>query len=153
NCIACHAPPAFTDFIFHNTGAEQNEYDSVHGAGAFMNLSVPGYFSRLTNYTAYLPATPNHPNALGTFESPPVTNSPGFADLGLWNVFANPDFPAPQPGLLQILPQLLNVSPPLIRQASVIGNQFIMSGTNGPPGGTYLVLTTTNLLTPRSAWT
>ena len=28
---------------------------------------------------------------------------PGWADLGLWNVFANPDLPAPQAGLTSLL--------------------------------------------------
>src|SRR5262249_30862651 len=42
NCIACHAPPAFTDFRFHNTGATQEEYDSIHGQGAFVLMSIPG---------------------------------------------------------------------------------------------------------------
>jgi hypothetical protein len=153
NCIACHTPPAFSDFIFHNNGAAQNEFDAIHGNGSFMKLAVPGYFTRLTNYNAYLPATPNHPNALGVFDTPAVTNNPALADLGLWNIFANPDFTAPQPGLQQIVPLLLNVTTPLIRQASVNGNQFILSGTNGPPGGTYHVLTSTNLLVSLSGWT
>jgi len=153
NCIACHAPPTFTDFIFHNNGAAQNEYDAIHGNGAFMNLAVPGYFTRLTNYNAYLPATTNHPNALGTLDSPAATNNPALADLGLWNIFANPDFPGPQTGLQQIVPQLLNVSKPLIRKAALNGNQFSLSGTNGPPGGTYHVLTATNLATPLAGWT
>jgi hypothetical protein len=153
NCISCHAPPAFTDFIFHNNGAEQDEFDAVHGNGAFMALPVPGYSTRLSNYDAYLPATPIHTNALGTFELAPTLANPGQADLGLWNVFANPDFPGPQPGLQQILPQLLNLSPPLVGPAMITSGQFSFSATNGPPGGTYRVLTATNLLQPLNNWT
>jgi hypothetical protein len=153
NCIACHAPPTFTDFIFHNNGAAQNEYDAIHGTGAFMNLAVPGYFTRLTNYNTYLPASTNHPNAQGALDSPPATNNLALADLGLWNIFANPDFPGPQPGLQQIVPQLLNVPAPLIRKASLNGSQFSLTGTSGPPGGTYHVLTSTNLTKPLASWT
>jgi len=155
NCIACHTPPAFSDFIFHNTGAVQEEYDALNGTGAFMALSVPGYSARLTNYDAYLPPTPNHPNALGIFETSPTTNNPGQVDLGLWNVFANPDFPAPQAGLQQILPQLLSVTltPPRISQATMSGSQVAFSGTNSTPGWTYFVLASTNLSSPFTAWT
>ena len=42
NCIACHAPPHFTDFGFHNNGVAQEDYDGVHGAGAFAALAIPG---------------------------------------------------------------------------------------------------------------
>lgn len=152
NCIACHTPPAFTDFIFHNNGAAQEEYDAIHGAGAFMALSVPGLRERQANYNAYLPPTTNHPNALGTFETPPTTNHPGQVDLGLWNVFANPDFPAPQAGLQQILPQLLSVSAPQISHAVMTGRGFDFRG-NGPSGWTYSVLASTNLSVPLSNWT
>ena len=152
NCLVCHAPPAFTDFLFHNTGAAQEEYDSIHGAGAFMALYVPPLNVRATNYNAYLPPTTNHPVATGLFETPPMPGNPGQVDLGLWNVFANPDFPAPQTGLQQILPQLLSVAPPLISGQRVIGNELIFSGINGPAGWTYHVLAETNLLLPLSQW-
>jgi hypothetical protein len=154
NCVACHAPPAFSDFIFHNTGAAQEEYDSVFGNGAFMALSVPGQAQRLANYNVYLPPTTNHPCALGTFETPPTTNNPGQVDLGLWNVFANPDFPAPQVGLQQILPQLVpgGLPPPLIN-ATVGGNTVTLNGTKGAPGWTYYILSSTNLAMPLNQWT
>jgi len=153
NCAACHPPPAFSDFIFHNNGTSQEEYDALNGSGTFMTITVPGYAARQSNYNAYLPATTNHPSALGTFETPPATNSPGLADLGLWNVFANPDFPAPQAGLQQILPQLLSAAPPQISQATAGGNQVIFSGTNNTPGWTYFVLSSKNLSAPLGTWT
>lgn len=152
NCIACHAPPAFTDFLFHNTGAAQEEYDAIHGAGSFLVLSVPDLGVRQTNYNAYLPPTPVHPNAPGTFITPPSLGSPGQVDLGLWNVFANPDFPNPQPALQQILPLLLPIPAPKISRTAIIGNEFIFGGTDGVPGWTYHVLSSTNLSLPAAAW-
>jgi hypothetical protein len=153
NCIACHTPPAFTDFLFHNDGAAQAEYDAIHGPGSFMALPVPDLAARLTNYDAYLPPTPAHPNATGTFETPPNTNNIGQVDLGLWNVFANPDFPAPQAGLQQILPQLLAATTPQIANSMVVNTNFIFSATNGTPDWTYYVVTSTNLLNPLVDWT
>jgi hypothetical protein len=153
NCIACHMPPAFTDFLFHNNGAAQEEYDSIFGAGAFKALAVPGLSARQTNYDAFLPPTASHPFALAAFETPPTTNNPGLADLGLWNVFANPDFPAPQPALQQILPQLLSVPSPQITVAGMSGNDFFFSGISGIPGWTYYVLATTNPSLQLANWT
>jgi hypothetical protein len=154
NCVACHTPPDFTDFLFHNTGAAQEEYDSLFGAGSFTKLDIPGLCARLTNYDAYLPPTTNHPAALGTFIMPPSLAQPGQVDLGLWNVFANPDFPAPQAGLQTILPQLISAQPtaPQIDGAAIIGTNFIFSGTNGTPGWTYYVLASTNLTVPPAEW-
>ncbi len=152
NCAVCHTPPAFSDFLFHNNGAAQEEYDAINGAGAFANLSVPELSERQANYDAYLPPTTNHPNASGIFETPPTPGNPGQADLGLWNVFANPDFPAPQTGLQQILPQLLSVPSPQISAAGMNANIFHFSGTNGSPGGIYYVLATTNMLLPLAGW-
>ena len=153
NCIACHTPPAFSDFIFHNTGAAQEEYDSFFGNGAFMALSVPGLAQRESNYDAYLPPTTNHPYALGTFESPPSTNDPGQVDLGLWNVFANSDFPAPQPGLQQIAPLLIpgGLPPPVINSPAIAGNNLLLTG-HGVPGWTYYVLAATNAALPPADW-
>jgi hypothetical protein len=152
NCIACHSPPAFTDFLFHNNGAAQEEYDAMYGAGAFMNLSVPGLSARQTNYNAYLPPTTNHPYATGIFELPPAPGHPGQVDLGLWNVFANPDFPTPQAALQQILPLLLSAPSPQIGGAGISGSNFFFFGTNGTPGLTYYVLASTNLTCPLADW-
>ena len=140
NCATCHTLPAFTDFIFHNTGAAQEEYDAIHGLGAFNLVDVPGLSMRQTNYDAFLPPTPNHPYATGKFEKPPSLDHVGEVDLGLWNVYANPDFPAPQTGLGQIVPKLLGLSVPQIERAQVSGQNFFFSGTNGVPGGTYYVM-------------
>jgi len=99
NCAACHMPPDFTDFRFHNTGVAQEEYDAANGAGAFMALAIPDLTQRTQNYNAYLPATANHPNATERFRHPSVPGDPQFADLGMWNIYLNPDYPDPQPNL------------------------------------------------------
>ncbi|HEY2343317.1 MAG TPA: hypothetical protein VGH90_09825 [Chthoniobacteraceae bacterium] len=103
NCIACHAPPRFTDFHFHNTGATQDEYDGIFGAVAFAQLEIPIYQERAANLEAFLPPTANHPYGTGCFRSVPSAAHPGDADLGLWNIFANPDHPASQAPILRAL--------------------------------------------------
>lgn len=99
NCGTCHQAPDFSDFVFHNTGVSQEEYDAVHGAGAFMKLEIPSNAQRLASYDAYLPATPNHPAASEAFRHAVVAGNPAFADLGLWNIYLNPDIPNPQTNL------------------------------------------------------
>jgi hypothetical protein len=94
NCIACHMAPNFTDFKLHNTGTTQKEYDSFpsHGAGAFLSLPIPTLATRTAND---LPATGQHPTASERFRSIP-SDTTSLTDLGVWNVFANPDMPAPR---------------------------------------------------------
>ena len=92
NCVSCHPPPLFTDFRFHNTGATQEEYDAVHGEGAFATLAIPDLASRNADPDAFLPATEAHPLAAEPFRREPTANAPGYADLGLWNMVENPDF-------------------------------------------------------------
>ncbi len=103
NCFHCHPAPEFTDFRFHNTGAAQEEYDSVHGAGSFARLSVPSYAERKRHPDRYLPATPEHPHATGIFRAVPVMSNPAATDLGMWNIFANPDFPEVQSQMRSLL--------------------------------------------------
>jgi hypothetical protein len=91
NCVACHASPDFTDFIFHNTGASQEDYDEIHGEGSFNRFWLPDLAVRQSNYDAYLPMTTNHPNKTGRFRTPPNHRDPSEMDLRLWNVFGNPD--------------------------------------------------------------
>ena len=71
NCVACHTPPLFTDFSFHNTGIAQAEYDRVHGEGSFFVLAIPDAEQA------------RRPSA--QFRETPVRNRPGAADLGHWN--------------------------------------------------------------------
>ena len=56
NCVACHPAPFFTDFSFHNTGITQDEYDGVHGGGAFAALVIPSRSERAADPEAFLPA-------------------------------------------------------------------------------------------------
>jgi hypothetical protein len=103
NCAACHQAPNFSDFLFHNNGSSQEEYDAAHGAGAFANLTIPSLTDRNANYDLYLPATGNHPNASETFRRAADAAHPGFADLGMWNVYLNPDLPNPQANLKTVI--------------------------------------------------
>ncbi len=103
NCIACHAPPAFTDFRFHNTGVSQLEYDGIFGAGAFLQLQIPSLTDRKKGAAKFLPASAKHPGNSGIFRAIPSADHPGQADLGMWNVFGNPDIPGPQKALKTLL--------------------------------------------------
>lgn len=103
NCIACHAAPNFTDFKLHNTGTAQKEYDNIHGADQFRSLTIPNLTTRDGNYDLYLPATENHTTASGPFRDIPILGNPALTDLGVWNVFANPDMPGPQAKIRAIL--------------------------------------------------
>ena len=102
NCLACHAAPNFTDFKMHNTGTAQREYDTIHGSGAFMALIIPpltGVGARIDND---LPATEQHPGASERFRSIPTAGTT-LTDLGVWNIFLNPDMPNPQAKIKAIL--------------------------------------------------
>jgi len=99
NCASCHQAPDFSDFVFHNNGVSQEEYDAAHGSGAFQNLFIPTNTQRLANFNAYMAASANHPNATEAFRHPADPSNPLYADLGLWNVYLNPDMPNPQTNL------------------------------------------------------
>jgi len=71
NCVACHAPPLFTDNSFHNKGTSQREYDRIHGEGTFSALSIPNALD------AKRPAQ--------KFREAPSSYKPGDVDLGHWN--------------------------------------------------------------------
>lgn len=103
NCLSCHTAPEFTDFRFHNTGVEQLEYDAIFGTGAFAALKIPTLAQRMASPVNALPASAAHPNYKGLFRSIPTAGKPGEVDLGLWNVYANPDIPKPQASLNALL--------------------------------------------------
>jgi hypothetical protein len=152
NCFKCHPAPAFTDFLFHNNGAAQEEYEAIHGPGSFLTLNIPELSVRQSNYDAYLPPTPTHPNASGSFITPPTLSQLAQSDLGLWNVFANPDFPAPQNGLQQILPEIISQPAPFITSFLKNGSSLIFSSTNGTPGWPCHLLGSTDPSVPLAAW-
>ncbi len=103
NCLACHAGPHFTDFKAHNTGTTQREYDAIHGTGQFATLTIPNLTARNVNYSQFFPATETHPVALEPFRAIPAAGNPSLTDLGIWNVFANPDIPGPQARIRALL--------------------------------------------------
>jgi len=103
NCLMCHTLPQFTDQRLHNNGVSQLEYDGIFGAGAFAALKVPTLAVRNAHFDDYLPPSANHPNASSRFRAAPSSDKPGYTDLGVWNVFANPELPKPQQALTQIL--------------------------------------------------
>src|SRR5262249_54951540 len=84
-----HFLPGFTDFAFHNTGATQDEYDGIHGDGAFAALDIPDLATRNGNPAAYLPPSPQTPDGTGRFRAVPSLAQPGYTDLGVWNIYAN----------------------------------------------------------------
>ena len=100
NCAACHVAPNFTDFRFHNTGVAQEEYDAANGSGAFAALAIPALAAAQRRITTRIcPSRRLIPNATERFRHPAVPGSPQFADLGLWNMYLNPDIPNPQANL------------------------------------------------------
>jgi cytochrome c peroxidase len=103
NCVSCHPAPSFTDFRFHNNGASQDEYDAIHGVGAFAQLAIPTLAERDADPAAFLPPSPSYPNATGRFRSVPSAAAPERTDLGVWNVVGNPAMPAPQETLTSLL--------------------------------------------------
>ena len=96
NCVACHPAPFFTDFVFHNTGVTQAEYDGVHGSGAFAALAIPSRSARAAAPAAFLPATAKTPDGTGRFRAAADAANPELTDLGAWNVLFNQDFPNAQ---------------------------------------------------------
>ena len=69
----------------------------------FNKLIIPGLIERNENHNNFLPATAKHPAANSRFRSIATKDKPGYTDLGLWNIFANPDMPAPQKKLTTII--------------------------------------------------
>ncbi len=102
NCLACHAAPNFTDFKLHNTGIAQREYDGIHGSGAFMALTIPPLSGAGARTDNDLPATEQHPGASERFRSIPTAGTT-LTDLGVWNIFLNPDMSNPQAKIRTIL--------------------------------------------------
>ncbi len=112
SCVACHAAPQFTDAGFHNTGVAQEEYDGIHGRGAFGQLRIPSLAERAAQPEKFLPASALHPRGQGPFLDVPMAHQPGRTDLGVWNVLANPAHPGPQAALEQVLGESTGVSTP-----------------------------------------
>lgn len=71
NCVACHAPPLFTDNSFHNLGVSQVEFDRLNGAGKFAQFEIPDA------------ANAKRPSP--KFREMVEKGRLGVADLGHWN--------------------------------------------------------------------
>ncbi|MEP6935847.1 MAG: hypothetical protein ABI988_18230, partial [Nitrospirota bacterium] len=70
-----------------------------HAAGAFATLTIPSLAARIPDD---LPDTEQHPAANGRFRSIPSADTT-LTDLGVWNIFLNPDMPNPQAKIRAIL--------------------------------------------------
>lgn len=99
NCIACHAPPRFTDDGFHDVGVAQADYDAVHGVGAYVLFALPDLAERNAHPALNLPPSASRPSAPSRFRFRPLGGWTDLMDLGLWNVFANENMPQPQDGV------------------------------------------------------
>jgi hypothetical protein len=66
-------------------------------------LEIPGLHQRNSNIEVYLPATAKHPHAQESFRAIPSPDIPQWTDLGIWNIFWNPDFPESQLPIWSIL--------------------------------------------------
>lgn len=111
NCVACHYGANFTDFELHNSGVSQAEYELVHGGGTFDALTIPDATTRASDAHQFLPPTAADPTAEGIYARIADTGDPRFADLGAWNVFANPAVPGPQSVLRELLAELAGLDP------------------------------------------
>jgi len=100
NCASCHPAPAFTDFKFHNTGASQEEYEAIHGKGSFRSLPIPGAKARRALHSSKDSVTTG---ALSSYAAVPVKSDQKKIDLGVWNVFMNPEIKRPQRELKKLL--------------------------------------------------
>ena len=101
--MACHTPPNFTDFNFTTHGASQVEYDAVHVPERLLALAVPDLAARNADFNAYLPPSADIRRARDASVRQPPQRKTVYTDLGVWNVFANPDMPNPQATLTEIL--------------------------------------------------
>ena len=128
-CIQCHSAPDFTDHLFHNTGASQDDYENIHGAGTFAQLNVPDLATRNAHVDVYLPASAAFPQALSMLRSSPVASDTARADLGAWVVFANPAMPKPQALLREAICKSLGVDCSLLTDAQVLDLSVAMIKT------------------------
>jgi cytochrome c peroxidase len=70
NCVACHHPPHFTDYAFHNTGVVQMSYDADHGDGAFAKVDAGDRGDVDLGRGNHI----DDEAAVGAFKTPPLRN-------------------------------------------------------------------------------
>ncbi len=139
NCAACHAAPDFTDFAFHNNGLAQDEYDGVHGEGCVCGAAGSGA-GRAGSAApdAWLPQTPVHPQATETFRRPATGTNAGYADLGLWNIYLNADYPNPQANLAAFV--CAAGKDCSVDQGAGVDDRAVQDARSAGPGGLGAVL-------------
>ena len=103
----------------------------MHGAGGFASLFVPDLRTRSASPNAWLPATELHPAAREPFRAIPSDSNRSLTDLGLWNIFANADFPKPQPRLTQMLCAQLAGTVPDCSAATLLPRTLALFKTPG----------------------
>ena len=110
--------PISRTFDFTILGFRKEEYDNAAmGAVRLRGWLFRVWPNELANPDLYLPASGNHPNASERFRRPASAGNPLYTDLGLWNVYLNPDMPKPQANL----GLLVCVNPRQLRSRSGIG--------------------------------
>jgi len=96
--------------FFSATGAAKFLFCTPDGAGGYSCALADscttqpciGQYATLPG-SITLPATSHHPAAFEPFRAVPVRGARLRADLGVWNIFANPDFPKPQTTLRGVI--------------------------------------------------
>jgi hypothetical protein len=119
----------------------------------------------LTNDQVQVAAPLTYGGALAVSKVGPTPLTTGnefslFSATSYGGAFTSLTLPALDTGLMWTNKLLINGSiqvvpftPPQITSLSHSGANFLFSGSGGPPGGTYHVLTTTNLALPLPNWT
>jgi autotransporter-associated beta strand protein len=128
------------------TFMELNELLQINDVVRSFSTINYGGTLRLTNLAGFLNATDtfrlfvaNNYNGAFTNIVPPTSGN-GLA----WNTSE-----LTVNGTLRLAP----LPKPSINSATLSGNEFVLNGTNGTPGGPYALLTSTNLAAPLNTWT
>ena len=75
----------------------------MRGEGQFALLFIPTLAQRSADPQTFLPATDDPPSYQEPFRAISAVSNPQLTDLGVWNIFATLDFPAPQAKIRAIL--------------------------------------------------
>jgi autotransporter-associated beta strand protein len=110
-------------------------FSTINYAGTLRLTNVAGVLNTTDTFRLFVASGYN-----GAFTNiTPATTGTGLAwDTSRLNVN----------GTLRLAP----LPKPVINSATLSGNKLVLSGTNGIPGGPYVLLTSTNLATPLNTW-
>lgn len=129
--------------------------------GPAVSYAVTVTFSNLFANTVSLSVAGLPAGAAAEF-SPPALSGSGNATLSITASMTTPqgNYPLTISGAAGPLTNNANVSlvvsgppAPFITAVSLSGTNLVLSGTNGPAGGTYSLLSSTNVALPLSDWT